>query len=88
MKIIKKADTANWTKRVTCHNCETELEVEPKDISHVRYDGDFRESGYDSFHAYCAVCSEKLPLLSDGIPKLIQIEAKNRSATRISSGRD
>ncbi len=80
MKILKKQDVSNWTHKHTCANCESELEVEPKDLTHTHYDGDMREPGYDNFNASCAVCSQSFTVPIAKIPKLIQIEAKNRSA--------
>jgi hypothetical protein len=79
MKIIKKEDTSGWKYRHTCANCDSELEVEAKDLRYTRYDGDMREPGYDSYSAQCAVCSQTFNVLANKIPKLIQIEAKDRT---------
>lgn len=88
MKVIKKENVKDWNYKITCEKCNSELEVEAKDLTHTRYDGDYRESGYDSYHAYCAVCSGQLIVPSNSIPKLIQVETKSRAAPRIFNGRD
>jgi len=80
MKVIKKENVENWSHRITCSACNSELEVEAKDLKHIRYDGDQREPGYDKFYANCAICSDQLTIPSNNVPKLLQIEARNRSA--------
>lgn len=85
MKILKKQDVSNWAHKHTCVNCESELELDAKDLRYHRYDGDMREPGYDSFDAACAVCSQTFSVPIAKIPKLIQIEARERT-TRLSSG--
>lgn len=85
MKIIKKQDVSQWTYKYTCDMCDSELEVESKDIRHQHYDGDFREAPYDEFKASCAVCSVIFTIPNNKIPKLIQIEAKDRTQ-RYSAG--
>lgn len=85
MKVLKKQDITGWKHNHTCSNCESELEVEAKDLRHYRYDGDCREPGYDAFSAQCAVCSTAFTIPSNKIPKLLQIEVKDRTA-RYSSG--
>lgn len=85
MKVIKKADVSDWTYKHTCTNCESELEVESKDLIHHHYSGDMREPSYDSFNASCVVCNQTFTVPSAKIPKLIQLDAKGRSS-RSSSG--
>jgi hypothetical protein len=80
MKIIKKQDTTNWTYKHICSGCDTELEIEAKDLIHRHYDGDFREPGYDKYSANCAVCQCDISVQENKIPRLIQIEAKKRSS--------
>ncbi len=79
MKVLKKVETAGWSYRHNCSNCDSELEVEAKDLRYHRYDGDMREPGYDAFQAQCAVCSQAFNVPTNKIPKLIQIEAKDRT---------
>lgn len=79
MKILKKQDVSGWTVKHTCSNCESELEVESKDLIYSHYDGDMREPGYESYNAACAVCSQQFNVPTTKIPKLIQIEAKSRN---------
>lgn len=81
MKVLKKQDVSGWSYKHTCANCDTELEVEASDLRYHRYDGDCREPGYDSFTANCSVCSQSFTVLTTKIPKLIQLEAKNRSSS-------
>lgn len=85
MKVIKKQDVSAWNYKHTCTNCDSELEVDAKDLIHHHYDGDQREPAYDSFTAICAVCSNSFTIFNDKIPKIIQVETKNRTA-RLSTG--
>lgn len=78
MKVIKKQDVSNWSHKHTCVNCESELEVESKDLRYSRVDGDPREPGYDSFTATCCVCSQSFSVPTNKIPKLVQVEVKGR----------
>lgn len=79
MKVIKKQDVSDWKYLHNCSNCDSQLEVEAKDLRYSHYDGDMREPGYDSYSAQCAVCSQAFTVPSNKIPKLIQIEAKDRT---------
>lgn len=79
MKILERENIDDWNHVIKCHNCNSKLQVEAKDLAHTRYDGDPREAGYDSFHASCAVCGCRLNIPSNSIPKLIQHEVKNRT---------
>lgn len=82
MKVIKKQDTTQWSHKHTCDKCDSELEVEPKDLRHKHYDGDFRDPAYDVYLAQCPVCADEFTISSKRIPKLIQIEAQERTARR------
>jgi hypothetical protein len=82
MKVLKKQDTENWTYKHICSGCDSELEVEAKDLRHKRYDGDPREPGYDSYSAQCVVCQSEIGIPENKIPKLIQLEAKNKTSRR------
>lgn len=81
MKVVKRTDVSKWSYKHICSNCDSELEVETKDLKHHYYDGDMREPGYDSFTAECAVCSQQFTIPSNKIPKLIQVEAKKKYPT-------
>lgn len=81
MKVIKKQDVSGWTYKHTCTNCESELEAEPKDLTHTHYNGDMREPGYDTFTASCPVCFQSFSVAPTKIPKLIQIQVKQRSTS-------
>jgi hypothetical protein len=85
MKVIKKQDITNWSYKHICDNCESELEVEGKDLRYNKYDGDMREPGYVTYSACCAVCSEIFTIDEKKIPRLLQIEAEKRTA-RSSTG--
>lgn len=80
MKILKKQDVSQWNYKHTCSNCDSELEVEAKDLRHQHYDGDQRDPAYDSYSAQCAVCVTSFTIPENKIPKLIQIEAKGKSS--------
>lgn len=79
MKVIKKENVDGWSRKHICGSCNSELEVEAKDLRHYSYQGDQRDPGYDAFKATCAVCHQEFTVPSNEIPKLIQIEAKGRS---------
>ena len=38
MKVLKKQDVSGWSYKYTCDNCESELEVESKDLIYAKYD--------------------------------------------------
>jgi len=85
MKVIKKADVSGWSYKHTCANCESELEVESKDLVHKHYSGDMREPSCDTFNASCAVCNQTFTVPTVKVPKLLQLEAKDRSSRSSSS---
>ena len=78
MKIIKKQDVSNWSYKHTCLTCESELEVEADDLIYNHYDGDMREPGYTVYQFACPVCQIVCDLDPMRIPKLIQINTKNK----------
>ena len=79
MKVVKKQDIENWKYNITCFECDSELEVEVNDLILERYDGDFREPPYEEYNTNCAVCKESLHIPIKYIPKLAQMEVKNRT---------
>ncbi len=85
MKVLKKADVSNWSYKHTCSGCDSELQIEAADISYRYYDGDMREPGYDSYSTNCCVCSASINVPGNKIPKLLQVEIKNRTNRRSSN---
>lgn len=77
MKILKHPDT-KWTYKHTCANCTAELEVEKPDVKFKYFDGDFREVGYDTWTATCAVCNNDFNIPLESIPKAVQFEIKKK----------
>jgi transcription elongation factor Elf1 len=80
MKILKKAEANTWKHVFTCEKCESELEAEAIDVIHVHHAGDMRDPSYDSYHVTCAVCDHKHDLMTNKLPKVVQLEAKKRSS--------
>ena len=85
MKVIKKTDVSGWAYKHTCSGCDSELEIEAKDVHHRYIDGDPREPGYDSYSASCCVCDCSISIPSSKIPKLLQVEIQNRTKRRSSN---
>lgn len=81
MKVLKKPDVSNWSLKKTCGKCDTELEIEVSDVKHQYYNGDFRDPGYDDYWANCPVCSAKLAVPKDSMPKLIRIQVEKKTTT-------
>jgi hypothetical protein len=80
MKVIKKENVSDWRYKHICENCDSELEVEAHDVKHRRYDGDIREPGYDSYSAICEVCTNSFNIPVNKIPKLVQLEARDKAS--------
>lgn len=78
MKILKKKDLSNWSYKHTCYTCESELEVEKDDLKYLYYEGDQREPSYTVYQFECPVCHQASEIPDTKIPKLIQIETKNK----------
>lgn len=77
MKIIKKADTTQWSHRVTCDMCDSELQVESSDVKYQYHEGyDQREPAYDEYYTFCPVCSVKIDIPDDKIPKALKVQVK------------
>lgn len=72
MKVIKQADCSDWKYHTTCGQCASELEVEPDDVFHQHYAGDQRDPSYDTYYAYCAVCSYQLPIPDEVVSKALK----------------
>lgn len=86
MKVIKKPDVSNWFYQYDCINCDSELEVESKDLKYSHYDGDQREPGYETYSCNCAVCNQSHTVPITKIPKLVQLEVKARIRPTAGSG--
>jgi hypothetical protein len=81
VKIIKQADTAEWSFRATCDNCDSELQVEANDVKFVSHpDYGPREPGWDEYYATCPVCSSKIGIPESKVPKALRIKAKSKSS--------
>ena len=77
MKIIKKTDTATWNYPYTCSKCDTEMLVEKGDLVYKYLEPDRPGGNGDGvFSFYCLECHDKVRMLTDRIPKMVQIEVK------------
>jgi hypothetical protein len=76
MKVIK-APMTEWSKFATCTSCGAELQIEKSDVKNHYYDGDFRESAYESWSTCCPFCNSKIYISGNEIPKAIQFEIKS-----------
>ncbi|CAB4196895.1 hypothetical protein UFOVP1290_415 [uncultured Caudovirales phage] len=87
MKIIKRVDISNWSHKHKCIHCDSELELDNKDIQYIYIAGDQREmtSGYQKFYANCAVCSNEFTIPTNLIPKALQINVEKRQSTASSA---
>jgi hypothetical protein len=84
MKVINQVDTKIWSHKHICTHCDSELEVESKDVIYHYYDGDMREPAYAAYQAMCIVCSNTFNLPQDKVPKLVKLEAEKRARPSIS----
>jgi len=82
MKVIKTQDPKEWSLKVICNKCDSELEVDAKDVSHEWMNGDVRDPGYDSYAIQCPICEEVINLTTDKLPKVVQIQAQGQSMRR------
>ena len=78
MKVLKKVDVSNWSHTHKCRHCDSELELDNKDIQYTYVTGDQRDPGYEKFFAFCSICSNEFNIDSKIIPKILQLEVKNR----------
>lgn len=81
MKIIKKADTANWKYKFTCSNCETELEAEASDLNYHVYNNGVYDRGPTSeeYKVKCLVCNTGKVVPINSIPRALQYETQQKS---------
>lgn len=82
MKIIEKLDVSSWSHNCQCSNCETKLEIEATDLCHSHSSSDGAHPSSENYYAYCPVCSHPITVAATVVPKIVQIEAQNRSSTR------
>lgn len=82
MKVLKTQDPKEWSLKLNCIKCDSELEAEAKDVSHEWMNGDQREPGYDSYAVQCPICEEVLDLTKDKLPKVVQLQAQGQSLRR------
>lgn len=78
MKVISKVEyDPNWSIEVTCHECETVLEIVESDIIETIKD-DYHG---DCYNVVCEVCNTILHVHNKRFPKMINNEiVKNVSA--------
>lgn len=79
MQVISKPDTNNWSTKHTCDNCDSKLEINGEDIIYKLECQGFYDIESDAYYVDCPVCSELSYVQESEIPKLVCIEAKNRS---------
>lgn len=80
MKILKQVDVGEWSLRVTCDSCDSELQVEANDVNHQYHEGyDQREPAWDEYYAFCPVCSTKIGFSEDKIPKVVKVKLKSKA---------
>lgn len=87
MKVLKTEKPEEWSLKITCNNCDSELEAEAKDVSHEWVNGDGLDPvgarrGYDSYAVQCPICDDVIDILSDKLPKVVQLASKSQSARR------
>lgn len=76
MKVIKKVDVSDWSHKHKCSNCDTELEVESKDVSAYVYNDYYHsEDDVEKYSAKCPVC-ENIFEIPIGI--ILKIELKKK----------
>lgn len=79
MKVLKREDTSNWKYEHTCGECDSVLELSADDVKHTHYEADPREPGssYDTYYAFCAVCSKQFNIPEGKLTKAVKLKAKN-----------
>lgn len=82
MKIIKTQNPEEWSLKIDCGQCDSELEACAKDVKHDYHNGDFRDPGYDSYAVQCPVCDNVINLVMDKLPKTVQLLAKGISSKK------
>lgn len=79
MKVLSKPDTSNWSAKHTCSNCDSNLEINGEDLIYELENVGYYDMESDAYYVDCPVCSELSYVQESEIPKLVRIEAKNRS---------
>ena len=67
MKILKRND---WSHECTCGDCKSLLEIHAEDL---------RTDACENFWVYCGVCSARIEINSETIPKSSQNKARFES---------
>lgn len=81
MKILERKDwEKDFKQEVTCHTCQSKLEIESADIVCTPSSGgNPRDYCAESFHVVCAVCSKQIGLRESSIPTYITGMARDRT---------
>lgn len=74
MRIIERHDL-EWTTRITCGQCRSILEAEPKDVAKQTGGGVQWDYTPDSFYLTCPVCSRRNTLDKSTVPSWVQSRA-------------
>ena len=79
MKTIKVGfDVGGWRYQITCHYCQSELEIEAKDLNYFGSDGDWHDSGWETYTFHCPECGTNLTVPSTKIPNMVKVAAQKR----------
>mgnify|MGYP003442969636 CR=1 FL=1 len=70
MEVLSQKDWASWTFECKCGLCESELKCFMKDIG--TFVGDWSEAERQ-FYVRCMICSEQIILVTESLPKYVQI---------------
>lgn len=79
MKVLKKVNTSNWKYVHTCTFCDSQLEVESKDVRYIYSESKSENPTYggtEKFSAYCMVCNLPFDVPTKDMPKLLIHEIK------------
>ena len=73
MKVLKKSEDFNWSRKVKCPYCRAELLVEKDDISYNNYsDGDFWSDEEEYYSYQCPECNYSNKLGEKLIPARVK----------------
>lgn len=79
MKVLSKQNTESWTQEHTCTECDAQLEVNIDDVKVKYVKGySYEDPDYYSYLVNCPVCFKSSTLITNLIPKLVQIEIQKK----------